>query len=121
MKRILLVDDDSAVRALLRFWLEDAGFEVLEAANGGEALADLKKADLLLTDIIMPEKEGVELIREARRSRPALPIIAMSGSSFAESYLTIAGHLGADCKLEKPIRSNCLLATVKAVLEGHPT
>src|SRR5450756_836618 len=110
MNCVLLVDDDSAVRGLLKLWLEEGGYRVIEAANGREALTDLGNADLLLTDIIMPEKEGVGLIRDARRLRAALPIIAMSGASLADSYLMIASHLGADCTLEKPISCNRLLA-----------
>jgi len=82
------VDDDPSVRELLRRALENAGYPVVEAQSGKEALAQIerKSIDLLITDLAMPDGEGLEVIREIKRSFPALEIIAISGA-FGGSFL----------------------------------
>ena len=83
-KTILIAEDDEQVRHSLTSILEEVGYSVVEASNGKEVLQDLKRsADfcLLLTDIVMPEMEGLELITQLRRYHPKLPIVAMSGTS----------------------------------------
>jgi CheY-like chemotaxis protein len=88
MPSILLIDDDDTMRLTLCRSLERAGYETHATGNGRAALKCLREApvDLILTDILMPEMEGIELILSLRRSHPALPIIAMSGGG--------SGHAG---------------------------
>lgn len=120
MTRILIVEDEVAVRAWLAQVLRNAGFEVLEARDGTEALR-LHQAhpfELVITDIVMPDKEGLELIRELRQARPETKIIATSGSEHpgTEVYLKIAKMLGAAEVLVKPFSEQELLAAVHQVL-----
>jgi len=121
MKKILVIDDEAAVRALLSKILERDGFSVITASDGKEGMKKFKiePVDLVITDLIMPEKEGVELIMELKKGFPDVPIIAISGGgrNSAESYLNIAKLLGADAVLEKPIHKEKLLETVKKVLK----
>src|SRR5687768_12074125 len=81
MPKILLIDDDDAFRKVVRLALTSMGHDVIEACDGGEGLRLLKanSIDLVLTDLIMPDKEGIETIMEIQRMRPELKIIAMSG------------------------------------------
>lgn len=106
MLSILLVDDDSSVRTSLQIGLNSAGFQVEEAVDGNQALWKLQHAsyDWMVTDIIMPDREGIDLIRTVRRQFPDLRIIAMSGSSRGptEGYLKIARLFGAHHTLQKP-------------------
>jgi CheY-like chemotaxis protein len=117
MSRILLVDDDETLRDVMREGLELAGHSVLPAANGHEALrlAKSKEFDILLTDIIMPDKEGFETIAEIHDLFPNKAIIAMSGGGQvgAEDYLEIAQKLGAQVTLEKPFAIRKLLEIVR--------
>ena len=115
---ILLVDDDDALRRLLHGMLTDAGYEVWEAADGRQAIARVGRQpqpDLVLTDLVMPEQEGIELIRQLHAQHPALKIIAMSGA-FDGDFLRIASALGAAATLRKPIGREELLRTVESVL-----
>jgi CheY-like chemotaxis protein len=81
MARILLIDDDEPVRTTLRLTLEHFGHTVIEARDGTEGLALFQhaNADLVITDIVMPEKDGLEVLRELRRMHPSVKIIAISG------------------------------------------
>ncbi len=83
MARILVIDDEKQVRGMLRQVLERAGYEVIEACDGEEGIKLFRKqgADLVITDIIMPEKEGVETIIELKRDFPDVKVIAISGGS----------------------------------------
>jgi DNA-binding response OmpR family regulator len=118
---ILLIDDEIELRATVSRLLQRAGYEVVTAANGAEALATARfvRADLIITDILMPEKEGLETIAELRREFPKLPVIAVSGGGIVdpESYLTLAQKLGADRTLEKPFGFQELLSTVQELLD----
>ncbi len=122
MARILIIDDEDELRAMLRQMLEQAGHEVAEAVNGAEGiqLYEQDTHDLIITDIIMPEKEGVETIIELRRADPDLPIIAISGGGRLEAtdFLTMAKKLGARRTLSKPFRRDQLLEAVGACLAG---
>jgi len=115
--RILVVDDEDGVRSLLRHLLTDAGHEVLEAGNGKEATEKLRSEaiDLMITDLVMPEREGIETILELRRTRPDLGIIAMSGA-FGGQFLRAARLFGARATLSKPIDPDVLLAEVEGFL-----
>ena len=116
MARILVIDDDSLARITLRMVLEGQGHEIYEAENGNEGIvADARyHATLIITDLIMPEKEGGEAIRHFREHRPSVPIIAISGGGRLSDNapLDAARKLGANHILTKPI-SNCdLIAAV---------
>jgi CheY-like chemotaxis protein len=120
MARILLIDDDDSVRTMLRLTLTQFGHVVTEARNGKEGLdkfAD-SHADLVITDIVMPEKEGIEVIMELRQRQPELKIIAMSGGGRIGpvDYLRIAGFLGAVKGLTKPFSNEVLLAAIDELL-----
>jgi DNA-binding response OmpR family regulator len=120
MAKILLVDDDDNFRAMLGRVLGDAGHIVTMAVNGNEALRLVQENafDLVITDLMMPEKEGIETIVELRRKIPGLKIIAMSGGGFnaPEIYLNLARKLGAVQTLAKPFPGTELLAAVASVL-----
>ena len=114
---VLVVDDDAAIRAVLRQMLEFGGFRVSEAGDGHEAnaLLAVEPFDLVLVDLIMPEQEGLETITGLRRNYPALKIIAISGA-FGGGFLEMARYLGADLALPKPISRSDLLAAVGGLL-----
>ena len=120
MTRIFVIDDDSEIRDVLKDILARSGYEVMVAADGAEALTLQKAtpADLIITDIIMPQKEGLETIMEYRRDFPSVKIIAMSGGGKVEpeTYLEAANLLGAQAALSKPFGLAEMLATVKKLL-----
>lgn len=120
MGRVLIVEDDSAVRKLLRTILERAGHEILDARNGKEALKIYKTnpADLIITNILMPEKEGLETIQELRREYPDVKIIAISGGGQVgpADYLEIARRFGATRTFSKPFDRKALLKAVDELL-----
>lgn len=117
MPRILLIDDETLFREMLRAALEGMGHEVVEAANGRIALGLYVPGhfDLVITDLIMPEKEGIETIIELRKLNPKVKIIAMSGGGRVTSvdYLQIARQIGAKKILAKPF----LYEEIKAVID----
>ncbi len=120
MARIVLIDDDEDVRRTLVRMLETAGHEVHEAADGSSGLELCLEVDpqLVITDILMPEKEGIETIMTLKRDRPALKIIAISGGgrSGGMDFLDMARSLGADEVLQKPFRRAELLDLMTRVL-----
>src|SRR5262245_53313567 len=122
--RILLVEDDELVRHSISRLLQASGYIVIEAENGRTALASISQEpiDLVVTDVIMPEMDGVELIVALRRSHPDLKIIAMSGGGISpvDNYLDIARSLHADRALEKPVAPWEFLAAVRALV-GTPS
>lgn len=117
MARLLLIDDDTLVRQTLEQALARAGYAVFAAGNGREGLAvlDRETVDLVITDIIMPEAEGIETIRELRRRAPAIPIIAISGGGQTGrlDFLGIAQQFGAAHVLAKPFTLATLIAAVE--------
>ena len=114
---ILVVDDMAGIRGFVRKVLTGAGYRVMEAENGIEALQQMNASvvDLVLTDLVMPEMEGLEVIRRVCKERPELKIIGMSGA-FGGQFLKPAELLGAHARLAKPIRPDDLLDTVRRVL-----
>jgi CheY-like chemotaxis protein len=119
---VVVADDDPDIRELLATLLSEAGFCVHAAANGHAALRYLvgrPDVRLLVTDIVMPEMEGIELIRETRRRCPGVRIIAMTGgapgSGFA-TYLEMARSLGADDALTKPFAGAEILSKIESLL-----
>jgi len=119
MAKILLIDDDELLRRVLSKSLEHAGHTIIQAADGQQGI-DLARAtgvELVITDLVMPVREGVETILQLRRERPALPIIAISGDhSNSKLYLEIAAKIGAKRILPKPFTPSELLKLVDTVL-----
>jgi CheY-like chemotaxis protein len=118
---VLLVEDDAALRRTVADMLRGAGHAVIEAGIGEAAIADVQQRtyDLLLSDIIMPAVDGVTVIETARRHRPDLPIIAMSGGSgfmIPEVGLRWSKAAGANRLLRKPFRREELLAAIAELL-----
>lgn len=121
MAKILLIDDDEALRRVLSKALGHAGHSVIQASDGqqGIEIARVTSVDLVVTDLIMPVREGVETILCLRREKPALPIIAISGDgSNSELYLEIAAKIGAKRILPKPFTPPELLELIDTVLGG---
>lgn len=122
MPIIVVVDDDEEVRQTLVRILEGVGHTVHPAADGdsGIALCDSVAPDLVITDILMPEKEGIETIRELKRLHPSLRIVAISGGGRAGilDFLDMARALGADEVLQKPFRRSELLEVVDRLIGG---
>ena len=125
MARILIIDDDPAVRAAMQMVLEREGFEVNAVGDGptGIKLVAAENFDLLLVDLFMPGMDGLETIRQVHRHKPGLPIIIMSGLSFGSTgaqppdFLAMADRLGAVGNLKKPFRPRELLAVVAEGLQ----
>lgn len=114
---ILVVDDEPLVRFTLQAGLKQGGYEVLQAGDGDDALTVLESAhiDLVLTDLAMPRREGIETIIEIRRRFPHVKVIALSGV-FGDLYLDMARQLGAAAAFPKPVRMSALREAVEAVL-----
>lgn len=121
MARILIIDDDLQILTMLKLMLEHEGYEVTTAGDGKSGVKSYRKnpADLVITDIIMPDQEGLETISELRQDFPDLRIIAMSGGGRIDSgqYLNIAKEFGANCIFTKPIEREKLVNAVKKLLE----
>lgn len=124
MARILVIEDDDILRALMRKMLTRSGYEVVEAADGSCATQLYREhaIDLIITDLFMPDKEGMEVIRDLRKENPEAKIIAISGGSSFDSidYLDVARLIGAAMTLNKPFGSRELLEAVQQLL-GAPT
>ena len=120
MARILVVDDDDQVRALLKITLQRAGYEVEEASNGKVAgnVYRQNPTDLVITDILMPEMEGIETILELRRDFPDVKVIAISGGGRLgpDVYLDLANRCGVLRTFTKPIDREDLLTGVREAL-----
>jgi len=120
MARILVIDDEDILRRMLRTVLEMEGHEVLEAADGKDALRlqRASPAELVITDILMPEQDGIEVMLALRREAPQLKVIAMSGGGrFKQTeVLEMAEVLGAVATLSKPFALDKMLEAVKQAL-----
>ncbi len=119
MATILVIDDDAAMRRLILRVLRARGHDLLEAENGeaGIALMQDGKPDLIITDILMPQKEGIETIREILGRSPGAKIIAISGGGSQNlMFLDAAKTFGAHAALAKPFRPEDLIETVDRVL-----
>ena len=121
MQSVLVIDDDSGIRELLADTLQEAGFHVHVAQNGVHGLRAFAQnpADLVITDILMPEKEGCSTIVDLRDIAPDVRVIAMSGGNFnsADAYLNLAREVGADKVIEKPFMPSELLSIIKELLD----
>jgi len=120
MACILIIDDEDALRRIIRDALEKQDHDVIEARNGTSALELFEQhpADLVITDIMMPESDGIETIIALRRKEPGIPIIAISGGGRVgdTNYLTLAEKLGATQVLTKPFRRQQLVDAVRESL-----
>ena len=122
-KRVLVVDDRPDILGFMLIGLESAGFEVDVAANGREALELQRQraADVVITDIFMPEMDGLEAIDRIRADYPATRIIAMSsGAARMQDYLGVAKEIGADATLQKPFSTRELVRLVRELAEAPP-
>jgi CheY-like chemotaxis protein len=121
MPRILVVDDNAEFGRILQAHLTAHGHEVVAAKDGeqGLALIERESFDIVLTDILMPQRDGIEVLRQVKQRWPSLPVIAVSGGGWikAGDLLEMADRLGADRVLQKPVRRDDLLAAVDAVLK----
>jgi CheY-like chemotaxis protein len=118
-REILIADDDASLRQALCVALEAAGYHVRVAAHGGEALSlqSAKPADILITDIFMPENDGFEAIDRFRSEFPATKIVVMSGDAkrAKREYLSVAKLIGVDATLKKPFQLHELLQTLRSL------
>ena len=121
MARILIIDDESQIRSMLRLMLERVGYEIAEAPDGIEGIRQYREnpADLIITDLIMPNKDGIGMIIDLKKEFPKVKIIAMSGGGVnrPEGYLDGAKKLGATRTLTKPIDRDEMLKAVKDTLQ----
>lgn len=121
MARILIIDDESQIRSMLRLMLERVGYEIAEAPDGIEGIRQYREnpADLIITDLIMPNKDGIGMIIDLKKEFPQVKIIAMSGGGVnrPEGYLDGAQKLGATRTLTKPIDRDEMLKAVKDTLK----
>lgn len=124
MGTILVIDDDVVVRTTLKYILEEEGFEVLLASDGCEGLELLERGqqvDLVITDMVMPQVTGLEVLMHARNRYPHLPIMAMSSGGFSakQDLLPLARFLGAASTFTKPVDRRELLAAVGDLVASH--
>ena len=115
-----MIDDELQIRRLFIQKMADSDYEIIEASNGNEGLKLYRehKPDLVITDLIMPEKEGIETITELKKENPHVKIIAISGGGRInpDDYLHIAKNLGAERTFSKPIDWPSLIKTVKELI-----
>lgn len=122
--RILVVEDDVQFRRYLAEVLDNEGYEVVLAENGvaAQKLMGETAVDVVLTDLVMPDQDGISLIRSLRKQQPALPVLAMSGrgrTDLSMDSLALVKLLGADATLEKPFTLIALRLALSAVLTRH--
>ena len=121
---IVIIDDDLEFRETFREVLELAGFEVVAVENGVAALVVLEQhaVSMVITDILMPGMDGIDVIHSIRRHNPSIKVIAVSGGDGARGSpsLTMASQVGADRVLKKPFGAHDLIATVRELLDAPP-
>jgi DNA-binding NtrC family response regulator len=121
MIHVLVVDDEEAIRFMLRRPLEEAGYLVDEAQDGVEALSKIRKGsyDVMLLDVVMPNKGGIELLMDLRKAKPKIQVIVVTGRARVDTgpFKNLTTRLGVCEILEKPVKPEALLNAVKAALE----
>jgi len=124
MARILIIDDEPQIRSMLTLMLAREGYEIVEASDGvaGIKIYRQNPADLIITDLIMPNKDGIGMIIDLKKEFPDVKIIAMSGGGLnkPDGYLKGAKKLGAACTLTKPIDREEMLNAVRETLKESP-
>lgn len=122
MARILIIDDEPSILIMIKKMLEREGHQVDTAENGreGTELFEINKHDLIITDIIMPQKEGLEIILDLRKRHPKLKIVAISGGGRIgpEGYLPSAKLFGADMVFQKPLIKNDFIEAITRLLSN---
>mgnify|MGYP001553555652 CR=1 FL=1 len=122
MAKILIIDDEQPIRRMLSTLFERNGYEVLTASDGNKGLAATREfnPDLIITDLLMPEKEGLETIKEIREIDTEVKIIAISGGGVVqpEMYLKLAEKVGADMSMTKPVDNATLISSVKQLIDN---
>lgn len=118
MATILIIDDEEPIRRFLRRGLEEAGYAVVDASSGHEGLTQYRGSptDLVITDLLTPEQDGLESILILRREYPEAKIIAMTGGTGQNNFLDVATVLGARLTLAKPFELDDLLAAVRHIV-----
>jgi CheY-like chemotaxis protein len=120
--KILVIDDEAAIRDTLKFILEAYGYQVATASNGREGLEtfEMVRPDLVITDLLMPEKDGLETISDLRRQQPGLPIVAISGGGRLGDmgYLKVAESFGAHRVVNKPFEPKDIIDAVQELTRG---
>ena len=121
MSRVLVIDDNPDIRSTLQWLLESEGYAVSVAANGLEGLKLQRSspADIVVTDVFMPEQDGIETLWKFREEYPQVPIVVMSGGGAARGtdYLSVARQLGASRTLTKPLDPQELINVVRQIAE----
>jgi len=124
MAQILLIDDDEDIRDVLSYALQAAGFAVRQAGNGAEGLAQHNEepADLIITDLLMPEREGIETIRELRQTDRQVPVIVITGGGPMppQALIELARSLGANAGFAKPFSVKELIEAASGLLAAAP-
>src|SRR6056297_747434 len=119
--KILVIDDDLHIRDMLTEMLQDSGYQVVTATNGYEGIKEYSRADfqLIIMDILMPEKEGIETYRELKQADSDVKVIAISGGGQigAEQYLRMIRYFGVQHTFEKPVEKKKLLSTIDSIIE----
>ncbi|OGV39711.1 MAG: hypothetical protein A2020_08790 [Lentisphaerae bacterium GWF2_45_14] len=121
MPKLLIIDDEEDIREMLQIMFTRAGYEAVTASNGAEAARLLEagvKIDLIITDVVMPEVDGIATIIESKKKCPEMKIIAISGGGVIppETYLEMAEKLGASRTFTKPLQIKEVLNAVKELL-----
>jgi len=117
MARILIIEDDSDIRSLMKQIVELVGHEIVEAVDGNDGMEKLEEStiDLVISDIFMPDKEGLSVIQDIRKTNKSIPVIAVSAGG--KYYLDSALDFGANKALAKPFEPEELINAVKECLE----
>ncbi|MBK1696570.1 response regulator [Rhodovibrio salinarum] len=120
MATVLVIDDQADIRNVFAEVLQEAGYQVVTAVNGRDGLAKASSSeiDLIITDILMPERDGIEVIHEIKRTSGETPVVAVSGGGTMRGpdLLSIASKLHADATLQKPVDADALVRTVQELL-----
>jgi CheY-like chemotaxis protein len=115
---VLVVDDDEHFRVLARTILEPAGFEVIESEDMQQCMLQLRShaVDAVILDMVMPDQDGIEVLRELKKLFPEVRVVAVSGADECDLYLSVSSHLGADASLDKA-RIGALCPLLQLVLD----
>jgi len=123
MHKVLVIEDESGLREMIKTTLIRRKYTVTEASNGKEALIHFKPSmtDLVVTDLIMPEEDGLKVIMKLKELKPSIKIIAISGGGKAGpgGYLNLAKALGAHAVISKPFSINDLVNKIEELLESE--
>jgi two-component system response regulator VicR len=119
MKKILLIEDDLLISSLVEFRLNKEGYETILVKDGNEGIhvINTQNLDLIITDVMLPFKNGIEIIHHARKEKPHTPIIVLSSLGEEEAVVLEAFNLGVSDFIPKPFNPNELAMRVKRILQ----